>query len=122
VPGHPEAGSTSPEPGEAFPPSTAPPPRQADDERRRRALGTIRRVAPRLGVSLEDLSDDELVDQAERMVGDLDPGDRGRDPLDVLAEEFERAERTISDARPSGARPEGWVDRARRRFSRRPAP
>jgi hypothetical protein len=110
------------EPDDTFRPSAAPTPRQADDERHRRALRTIRRVAPSLGVSLEDLSDDELVDQARRMVGDLDPADRGRDPLDVLAEEFERAERTMSDARPSGARPESWVDRARRWLSRRPAP
>jgi hypothetical protein len=90
-----------------------------EDERRRRALSTIRRVAPRLGVSLEGLSD---VDQALLLAGDLDPGDRGRDPLEVLAEEFEHAERTMSDGRPTGPGPEGWVERARRRLSRRPPP
>lgn len=108
------------EPDDALPSPT--PTQQQDDERRRRALRTIRRIAPSLGVSLEGLSDEELVDQARRMAGDLDPGDRGRDPLDVLAEEFERAERTMTDARPSDPRPERWADRARRWFSRRPAP
>jgi hypothetical protein len=101
---------------------TSIPTQQQDDERRRRALRTIRRVAPSLGVSLEGLSDEELVDQATRMAGDLDAGDHGREPLQVLAEEFERAERTMADVHRSDPRPERWADRARRWFSRRPAP
>jgi hypothetical protein len=40
----------------------------------------------------------------------------------VLAEEFERAERTMADVHRSDPRPERWADRARRWFSRRPAP
>jgi hypothetical protein len=113
------------EPDDAPSVSPAPTLRQAiDSERRRRALQTIRRVAPRLGVSLEDLSDEELEDHARRMAGDLDdrPTEGGRDPLDVLAEEFERAEHIMSDRRSAPGRGEGWLGRARPWLRRRPAP